>query len=169
MKTSYISASFIFLLFQSCIFPCSDEKLTIPKNNYYGTLRTDGYYYETLDKVDEKSYTSLLFLYRDGVIALGGGVPYSQLSSDTNLSFINGKRRILRDKDGLGAFIIANNEIQYQYWEPSLSGCKVTLMASGIILSDTSFKITNNATHGVERYYKFKKVTIKPDTTNLPF
>ncbi len=150
-----------------------DDKLTLPKQDYYGNeLRIDGYYYNYSD-----SRYEIYFLFHNGTM-LYGGVPLESELAEREQSFIDGSYYsiIKNSKTNWGRFIIEGNTIKQEYWPASTGGPLEAYTVSGVILNDTTFKMTKSwrsckpkkkkEKKEFETVYHFKQFSPKPDSTN---
>jgi len=145
-----------------------DDELSIKKTQYVGIeLRTDGYYYYEYDNM-----ISIYFLNKDGVFLLGGSFEKKLLSEREN-RFSNGEYyQAVKDiKTAWGVFLISNNEIKIERWQP-LNAINKVYLHKGKILNDTTFYITN-IYHNQEEIsnfvqsFNFRQFSPKPDSTNI--
>ena len=176
MKRIYLFISVFALL--SGIFLCScdklfpDDKLTLKRVDYNGNeLKTDGYYYHQSGNGGYR-YTSVLFLYRNGVILSCGAFPTTDLNI-VEKEFPN-KYDGGNSKYGWGLFLIARKNIEYERWTEAPSGIKYAVnKRSGYIENDMTFHITESYNSGtketeqVNEVWHFKQFDNKPDSTNV--
>lgn len=161
----------IIITILSCRGERWDDKLTLPRQDYYGSeLNINGYYYN----ITESNNYEILFLYRNGVVLHGSYASINQLS-DLEQSYANGNyySAIKNDKTSWGRFIIEGNKISREFWQPSNGGPLDAYTHSGTILNDTTFQITqawrsckSKKKNDLDRIYHFKKFASKPDSTN---
>jgi len=155
------------LLFVSCIKDkYTDDSFKLNKNEYFGKqLKIDGYYYSSVENED---YFSLYVFYRNGVVLIPGvsDNPDEYLDGFTSGSGIN-------NKDSWGLFLIENNTIQIEYYEPKMIEGMAAYLKTGEIINDTTFVITEvkRSKDGSERMtinetYQYKQFIPKPDSTN---
>ncbi|MBX2907788.1 MAG: hypothetical protein KF744_17210 [Taibaiella sp.] len=146
-------------------------ELSVKRNAYSGTLKTDGYYFEAAD--DTSKYSEIFFLYRNGI--LQGG--YSELveKAETGTITIDNVQR-KQIKYYWGAFNIDASELQIESWLPLYAGCLRTKLRKGRVLDDTTFLITKvvlferkgkvSSEFDVSDTFHFHATLQKPDSTN---
>ena len=153
---------------------CKDDELSLQRIDYVGTqLRIDGYYYEDLSESPEQKYTSVLFLYQDGIYLGSSGYDINAaILGEMNIEQINSA---LKSKAAWGIFQINGNIIEIEHWTPSMQGCFNTLYEKGEIKSDTTFIITKreyrengsaSKTETPNSTFYFRPLDAKPDSTN---
>lgn len=164
---------FLFILLSiltSCRGERWDDKLTLPRQSYYGDqLRIDGYYYNA----SEGRYDILLF-YHDGT-ALYGGSPLIADVPAREIEYANGVYyNFVKDtKHNWGRFVVEGNIFKREFWPPSSGGPLDAYTHSGVILNDTTIQITKawrsckpRRKNDVDVIYHFKRFSPKPDSTN---
>ncbi len=149
-----------------------DDLLSLKKTLYSGSeLRTDGYYYNEYIT----GYLTVCFFYRDGTVLYGSSFPINELSLQ-EVKYSNGDHFNYAKplKYYWGIFKVEANELIFERWYPSQPPLK-SYIRSGIILNDTSFKITEYYRMQGEQktniesrneLYHFKAFSPKPDSTN---
>lgn len=148
-----------------------DDKLSIQKMPYTGNqLRTDGYYYRSID-----DYLTVYFLYNDGTILYGSTFLANELIKHELEYKTNEWQSIVKkSKYRWGLFEIEGNTIKFERWYPSQPPLKA-YVREGVILNDTTFKINQfyriqngNQTdlENIDETYHFKSFSPKPDSTN---
>ena len=173
MKTTILlivlSVLSMFLSCCSKLFP--DEKLTLQRRDYAGNeLRIDGYYYNVNYNV-----ISIYFLYRNGIILYGYSYPNLNLD-EIELKMLNNdmyNNSYNKSKANWGVFIINEESIKIEKWEPSTGIGLPVYIREGNILNDTTFHITlsydpkGSNKSILNELYHFKKFAPKPDSTNV--
>jgi hypothetical protein len=147
-----------------------DDDLTLPIQNYSDTqLNIDGYYY-----FESNGSNQVYFFYRDGVVLDGLVVSLNELTA-TELDFMNGEyyNFAKNNKTCWGRYIIDGNIIKREFWPPSNGNNLEAWTHEGIILNDTTFKMTKawrsckpKEVNEIEQVYHFKRSSPKPDSTN---
>ena len=166
---------FYFLLLVFCL---SCEKLIaykdfiLKKTLYTGNeLRMDGYYYRYYDCGGNNCIAAYCF-YRNGVLLDMGGAALSLEEADEEIKqFI--KRDINSNYERLnwGLFVIDNQTIKFELYYPQEYFTKWTGIMEGVILNDTTFRITsfydpsNDERYTVNDTYYFRQFSLKPDST----
>lgn len=153
----------------------SDDELHLFKQDYKGNqLRIDGYYFRK-EVFDGEETGVPFFLYKNGIILnLGGFDVGNQNEWEQN---INGSEieTARNHKMSWGIFIIEGSLIKFEKWYPSNSRNLPAYIREGIILNDTTFKITKSyrmqngkktETDKEDELYYFKHFSPKPDSTN---
>ena len=115
---------------------CEEEKelkLGTEKENYTGSLRTDGYYYLTIANETEERTLSY-FLYRDGTL-LYGGAPLISGVAQRESEYENGTWKISAsgEKTYWGIFKITNNDILFDQWYIRDGGLLAAYQTNGTI------------------------------------
>ena len=135
-----------------------DDKLTLPREPYYGdALRLDGYYYQT----DRNGHTGVFFLYRNGVTL--DGFAFDGVDLDiVEKEMIGAYDKMRKNKYSWGIFIIRENTLEAECW-------RSVGMTGGLHAYKFFYNIENDTTL---RYIKdneiwhFKQFSPKPDSTN---
>jgi len=171
MKATDLFLSVILCLFMfGCNKLCSDEKLSMQREDYVGNeLRVDGYYYIQ----DEKHQnTSIKFLYQNGIILTGGGYSGTDLNV-VEAEMVKVYSEIRKHKNHWGVFSITNDQILTEAWDDPLGGCSLpTVKCRGYIQNDTTFHIVESyfsntkKTYYSDKVWYFKQFFNKPDSTN---
>ncbi len=150
-----------------------DDILSLEKMTYSGSeLRTDGYYYNEYIT----GYFTVYFFYMDGTVLYGSSFPIDELSlQETKYSNGDHFNYAKTLKYYWGIFNVEGNDLLFERWYPSLQPLKA-FIRSGIILNDTTFKITeyyrmqDGEKTNIEsrnEFYHFKAFSPKPDSTNM--
>lgn len=154
-----LACSFILT---SCRKACrkKDDKLTIAKTQYTGSLYTDGYYHS---KLQDNNYT-IFILYRNGVKIREHPVNLTEFENalpDNDYT---------KSKVGWGLFRVEGTSIRIETWEPYPCGYPVGVH-EGVILNDSTFVINEYFRAVNNEYYTllndtfyFKHTSIKPDS-----
>ncbi|HON21487.1 MAG TPA: hypothetical protein PLW70_09135 [Bacteroidales bacterium] len=166
---------FYFLLLVFCL---SCEKLIaykdfiLKKTLYTGNeLRMDGYYYRYLDCEGNNCIFAYCF-YRNGIVLhMGGGALSLEEADEEIKQFI--KRDINSNYERLnwGLFVIDNQTIKFELYYPQEYFTKWTGIMEGVILNDTTFRITsfydlsNDERYTVNDTFYFRQFSPKPDST----
>lgn len=163
-------------LFLFCM-ACSPPKLITPRNNLKTNLRLDGYYVYKFSQVNSGEDLSIpKFIYKNGVILnLFTRPTHSDISIQ---SYINGEfseyfEKIKNDRTSWELVSISEKNITIEWRNTSLGPKnQKTIIEKGIILNDTTFKITSlhdrkgQLVKSVSNVYEFKKFSPKPDSAN---
>lgn len=163
------------LILSLCIFSCSKEeeelKLGTAKENYNGSLRTDGYYSLIISNDAEERALSYI-LYRDGTL-LYGGAPLTSDVSARETEFSNGTWTIAAagEKTFWGIYQVDGNEITFDQWYIRDGGVLASYQTTGTILNDSTFIMSSSNREGLdgvplEEVYHFKPLSEKPDSIN---
>lgn len=167
----------IVLLFSnSCIGSgtmAENDKLSIKKEPYKGNeLRIDGYYYH---KYGNPENYDIFFLYANGIILYGSSPETTKLDEYEEMYKSGEYHDIVKNYIyHWGVFKIDGNTITYEKWVPSSGGPLPAYTFSGIILSQTSFKITKSwretdkagTIADEDITYTFKEFKSKPSSEN---
>ncbi len=151
--------SYSFFLFLLVIPSCKEryEELELVRTDYDGKkLKLDGYYY-----YQEPNFTTLFFLYKNGVIY----DPGSKKDTDLNKidSFIIKIPPLSREaRIRWGIFQVNVSEINIETWDIVSGGKIPTNIRKYNILNDTTIVSNNDA----KLIYKFRKFSPKPDSIN---
>lgn len=167
IKEPVLIVFIVMLLLSNCskIFP--DEELTLPRQEYTGDeLRIDGYYYTLLYSKDNVNVYEAYFLFRDGKILYCGTTDLVLFEE----KLINKTNNFGSSKTDWGIFVIDNGNIKFERWYSGSVGQRLPVyIKEGIILNDTTFKITkfynkdgNVNENRDELYYSLEEVM--PDT-----
>ncbi|MFT6746040.1 MAG: hypothetical protein ACJAZ2_000378 [Glaciecola sp.] len=153
---------------------CEDDeelKLTTPKGNYIGSLRTNGYYYLTISN-DTENRALCYMLYRDGTL-LYGGAPLVADVAAREVEYTSGSWDISAkaEKTFWGIFQTTGSNILFDQWYIRDGGLLASYQTSGTILNDTTFIMSSSTREGLsgvllEEVYHFKALTSKPDSVN---
>ncbi|VAW27569.1 hypothetical protein MNBD_BACTEROID06-1076 [hydrothermal vent metagenome] len=156
----------LLLLIMLSSLSCKEEidaVLTMQKTPYTGNeLRIDGYYYTVTQNFEGDRY-GVTFFYRNGVVRYG--------ASFKNLSDISGDWGDGNYRGLWAYYEIVGSTIRFEEWLVNS-----TMMNTGIILNDSTFKITErrvssgsnpNFQEGkVDELYHFVEYSPKPDSVN---
>jgi hypothetical protein len=161
----YFSLGLLLFSFLSC----KDAKLVLPKTqNNSNNLKLNGYYYHSPIGIDS-NITLIDFFYYNGISLKFGGMNSKNLTIvDQNIKI---KTKVEKNKVGWGLFIIKNDNIQIENWEPTEGGRK-TSKREGTIINDTTFVIKKffsaytQKEYLISETYKFRQFSPKPDSTN---
>ena len=159
--------------FSSCSKWHDDEKLTLPKQPYLGNeLRTDGYYYYTMDS---EYFRSITFFYRNGVVFQPIGDAHSLQEVDEYvINKLVGENSYHDVQWSWELFNIENDRILINYWvPPKPHQCYIE---EGTILNDTTFvlqryyrmengEVTDEG--NINETFHFRQFSPKPDSTNM--
>ena len=168
MKTKILILSIIQCLFiTSCELFSSDEKLTIPRTDYFGNeIRTDGYYYCVIDD----GCIAFQFFYRNGTVIRAFSYSDMNEAEAEMIKYISKNRN---EKRTWGVFLIEGDRIEYETWERAFTGHSLIMRRDyGIIENDTTIHYTKSydsetkKTYGYNYVYHFKQFDNKPDSTN---
>jgi len=157
-----------FFILSSCCY--DDDLLRNEREDYLGdNLRIDGFYYYYF----QGEIVGITFFYKNGICLeiIGDGNKRANpeevktLFTEENIEY-NRKR-----KAGWGVFKVTGNAFFSEKWIPPFYGSRATVIESGYILNDTSFRITktDDSKEGItdsNRTYFFYPYNPKPDSTN---
>ncbi len=171
----YVIFTLLLLLLQGCakMCDCNDPKLTydLVENNS-DILHLDGYYYGRSlypNNIEGDSIYKCYFLYQNGIAY----DTYGKNSIDASQGKIN-ITTSPDDKTIWLIYILSEDEVILQGWEPSMN-CSLTLVTlKGKVLSDTTFTIEYKAGNDEQLrkldkpiLYTFVPYANKPDSTNI--
>lgn len=147
---------------------CHDEELGFPRvDNLSNKLKTGGYYYGDLSGVNPDS-PNIYVLNQNGVFLNMNSFEQSDaLSGNVNLGVSDLQKK---HKGFWGIYKIEGVQIEIQSWTPNANGCVSVLTEKGIILNDSTFKITtwegskDKKIHAVDALFKFVSFSPKPDS-----
>ena len=170
MKIRTLFFVFILIGFTSCEEE-DDVKLSTPKENYTGTLRTNGYYSLTISNDTEERRLNYI-LYRDGTLLYGGAPLVANLAA-REMEYTNGAWHLssTSEKTFWGVFQTTGSDILFDQWYIRDGGLLASYQTSGTILNDTTFIMSSSTRDGLsgvllEEVYHFKALASKPDSTN---
>jgi hypothetical protein len=178
-STYYLTIMFkvftlIFALLLLGLISCEEDKelkLSTPKENYTGSLRTEGYYYLTISNATEERALSYI-LYRDGTL-LYGGAPLVADIAGRETDYTNGTWTLAAtgEKTFWGVFQVIDNNMLFDQWYIRDGGLLASYQTKGTILNDTTFIMSSSNREGLdgvplEEIYHFKALSPKPDSTN---
>jgi hypothetical protein len=165
---------FLLTVLLLSLLSCEEEKeikLGTPKQNYTGSLRTNGYYYLTISN-DTEERALMYFLYRDGTI-LYGGAPMTTDVSTRETDFANGRWSVSAEgeKTYWGIFQVTGSDLLFDQWYIRDGGLLAAYQTNGTILNDTTFIMSSSNREGLggvplEEVYHFKAYNPKPDSVN---
>lgn len=156
------------------LFGCRKElyQLSMSRVPYTGNeLKINGYYYSNLTSSND---IGLAMFYRNGVCMF----MYTRIESQDTLSYIENEI-LLNDElmsecwstpNHIGVFRINAGLIEFETWEAGRD--IITFSSSGVILSDTSFLLTeqvNNesgSSSSLNLKFRYNEFSPKPDSTN---
>jgi hypothetical protein len=168
MKTNILFLLIIQLLFiTSCEFFYCDEKLTLPRTDYFGNeIRTDGYYYCVIDD----GCIAFQFFYRNGTVIRAFSYSNMNEAEEKMVKYISNNKITKQD---WGVFLIEGERIEHEVWERALGKHNLIIRRhSGIIENDTTIHYTKSyssetkETYNDNYVYHFKQFDNKPDSTN---
>lgn len=181
-KFNTLMTGFCLLLFTSCFRglygDLLDDKLKIEAQKYSGNeLKLGGYYYHELIGND-KLYRTVNFFYRDGCLFTPGAyLVGNQLQFEQDLQNYKSMPCYSDSKFSWGRFEVKDYKIRFEKWYPSSGGPIQAYVSEGVILNDTTFKITlsyrlkrngkKTEIHTENEVYKFRFYSAKPDSTNI--
>jgi len=150
----------LFLLF--FLQNCKDEDLSLPRVPFTGNdVRTNGYYYcyWKSNNSSVMDYTTVFFLYRNGIILSAGSFESINLNVVEN-ELLGRYNLLVKNKIGWGVFWVAGNVIEYEQWTTSVGG--------GLPIFKNRYNIENDTTliNPYGRVYHFRQFSPKPDSTN---
>lgn len=171
----YIIIFIFFVSFTSCEkIMCreDDDELFFTRKEYIGNeARTDGYYHRI-------GYNGVIndvyFLFRNGVIMSLSGAEDNIKEMDKYILDRINNREYDWPKFTYGVFLISDNKITVERWQPSKCPYKTAVMA-GNIINDTTFVINEiyrmqdgakTDIRELDRTYHFRQFSPKPDSTN---
>jgi hypothetical protein len=163
-----------FIICLLVLTSCGEKQelqLSTAKENYTGTLKTNGYYYLTISNSTEERTLSY-FLYRNGTL-LYGGAPLVNGVPTRETEYTNGTWALSAqpEKTYWGIFQISNNDILFDQWYIRDGGILAAYQSNGVVLNDSTFMMTTSNRDGLsgtplEEVYHFKALSPKPDSTN---
>ena len=139
------------------------EPLQLIRQDYSGQeIRLEGYYYFK-EVVPMGPGTSILFLYKNGVVYNFGVVPDTSLSKVD--AFIKTIPHSSTDKPyAWGVFQVNDNKVKIEIWDIVSGGKNTTTLREGKILNDSTIQIC--LFNRPNEFYRFRKFFPKPDSTN---
>ncbi len=166
---------FYFLLLVFCL---SCEKLIaykdfiLKKTLYTGNeLRMDGYYYRYLDCEGNNCIFAYCF-YRNGIVLhMGGGALSLKEADEYVKQFMERDINSNYERSNWGLFVVDNQTIKFELYYPQEYFTKWTGIMEGVILNDTTFRITsfydlsNDERYTVNDTFYFRQFSPKPDST----
>lgn len=143
--------------------------LTFERQDYSGNeIRLDGYFYLPWNDSDRTRISRGFFFYTNGVVHVTSSGEISKLEDN----FVrDGYHNKIKDwHTSWGLFKINGTKIEIEF--PTLGGRSAPMIHSGLILNDSTFKITRITTEKhdriseVDETYYFRHFSPKPDSTN---
>jgi hypothetical protein len=174
MRTAiFFMVSSVFVIFaSSCNVLYPDEELSLKRTDYTGKeLKTNGYYYRHFYSEDSAIYTSISFLYRNGIILSCGSFSTANLNIVEN-EMLKRYNMLRKQKVGWGVFLINNNQLLTEQWNATTGFGLPIVRNTGYIENDTTFFITESYYSDIKKtekkkyVYNFKQFDNKPDSTN---
>ena len=162
----------LFIGMNSCSKWLENEELTLPKTPYTGNeLRTDGYYYYTMNG---EYFRTITFFYKNGVAFRPPSGSHSLQEVDEYvINELVGENRFHDSQLSWELYNIENDRILINYWvSPRPFRC---YFEEGTILNDTTFVIQRyyrmengemTDVGDVNETYHFRQFSPKPDSTN---
>lgn len=161
------------LLTQSCEkLTCKDDALTITRtNNNSDKLRLDGYYYGDLSGINADHPNVYLF-YQNGIFSNANS--YNLSDAETGNITLNFPDLKYKHKGDWGVYNIEGNNIEIEYWISKHCDGVGLFYENGIILNDTTFKITywrhsvggkTEQEKNIDAIFRFQEYSPKPDST----
>lgn len=167
------------VLFLSLSVACKDQQLTIKKNSVEqnrSTIKLEGFYWTKATDINQIDWWyDTFFLYENSVLIYGGGIENYHKKSVSFSEFVKRNRDTAfkqKIKSSWGIYMIDENRIEFEKWEPSSGGPMKTVIRRGHILNDTTFVITerfnhyDGKTYHVQDTFRFREFSPKPDSTN---
>lgn len=163
----------LFIGMNSCDKWLQDEELTLPQQPYTGNeLRTDGYYYYTMNG---EYFRAITFFYKNGVAFQPIGDAHSLQEVDEYvINELVGKNRYHDVQFSWELYNIEDERILINYWVPPRP--YQCYFEEGTILNDTTFviqryyRMENGEKTGeteINETYYFHALSPKPDSTNV--
>lgn len=181
VQQRFLSSLLLFVLLSALFLSCQkirikDDEFHLERRDYTGNeLRMDGYFYTNFNN-NAEVYGSPIFFYRNGVLVNLGAFKMNE--QETWEGTINSDEISLakETKDRWGIFLIEGNTIKIEKWYNSEAIFLPAYVSEGVILNDTTFKITSSyrlTNRGRKKElevenktYYFKQFSPKPDSTN---
>lgn len=169
MKNFILFLSILSILFlQSCLEKDDILPNAIP---YAGNqLKIDGYYYQITEWEKGPSIFDVYVFYENGILLNVGGNAHSVEETDQYI-----RKNYVQDtwykknKYVWGVFFIEDNTIRVNTLSPDYP--HRGFVEEGVILNDTTFKITKFSSGGKvkekDEIYHFREFSPKPDSTNV--
>jgi hypothetical protein len=164
---------FLLLVFcLSCEEPVIYKDFILKKIPYTGNeLRMDGYYYRYYD-CESNNYIAACCFYRNGVLLDIVGAALSLEEADEKIKqFMERDVNSNYERLNWGLFVIDNQTIKFELYYPQEYFTKWTGIMEGVILNDTTFRITsfydlsNDERHTKNNTCYFRQFSPKPDST----
>jgi hypothetical protein len=168
MKAISFSVAVLFIsLLSCCKDKYTDDDFVLNKTEYTGDqLKIDGYYYS---QVEGEEYYRLYIFYQNGITLLPGidNDPYAYISNILLDSSFGDAKYVW------GLFIIEDNIIKIEYYEPKMIEGMPAYLQTGDIINDTTFVITEvkrskdgSEYRTINETYHYQHYNPKPDSTN---
>jgi hypothetical protein len=177
MKNSRIMLKILFLIYailfiQSCKkLTCKDDNLTIVRtDNNSDKLRLNGYYYGDISGINAE-YPNIYLLYQNGIFANANSFGLSD--AETGNVLLNSPLLMCKHKGDWGVYKIDGDNIEIEDWVSRSCGGVGIFYEKGIILNDTTFKITYwrrsvggdiEKEEDVDAVFRFQHYSPKPDS-----
>jgi len=171
MKILLITSILVFNHACNKITECKDDELTITRTeNKTGKIKLNGYYYSVFSF--DTSSAEVYLLYQNGIFFDANSKDLDDIKNnnvDLNLPDL-----AYQYKGFWGTYKINGNNIEIEYWLPQANHCVKLSYNKGIILNDTTFKITykkfsykgeTDYEESVNEIFYFKQYSPKPDST----
>ena len=164
---------FLLLVFcLSCEEPVIYKDFILKKIPYTGNeLRMDGYYYRYLDCEGNNCIFAYCF-YRNGIVLhMGGGALSLKEADEYVKQFMERDINSNYERSNWGLFVVDNQTIKFELYYPQEYFTKWTGIMEGVILNDTTFRITsfydpsNDERRTKNDTYYFRQFSPKPDST----
>jgi|BioPla2DNA2_1021312.scaffolds.fasta_scaffold01984_2 hypothetical protein len=164
---------FLLLVFcLSCEEPVIYKDFILKKIPYIGNeLRMDGYYYRYLD-CESNNYIAACCFYRNGIVLhMGGGALSLKEADEYVKQFMERDVNSNYERSNWGLFVVDNQTIKFELYYPQEYFTKWTGIMEGVILNDTTFRITsfydlsNDERYTVNDTFYFRQFSPKPDST----
>ena len=164
---------FLLLVFcLSCEEPVIYKDFILKKIPYTGNeLRMDGYYYRYLDCEGNNCIFAYCF-YRNGIVLhMGGGALSLKEADEYVKQFMERDINSNYERSNWGLFVVDNQTIKFELYYPQEYFTKWTGIMEGVILNDTTFRITsfydlsNDERYTVNDTFYFRQFSPKPDST----
>ena len=164
---------FLLLVFcLSCEEPVIYKDFILKKIPYIGNeLRMDGYYYRYLD-CESNKYIAACCFYRNGIVLhMGGGALSLKEADEYVKQFMERDVNSNYERSNWGLFVVDNQTIKFELYYPQEYFTRWTGIMEGVILNDTTFRITsfydlsNDERYTVNDTFYFRQFSPKPDST----
>jgi hypothetical protein len=165
----------ILISYASCQKLITYKDFILKKTPYTGNeLRMDGYYYRYHECYRGNNCIDVSCFYRNGILLDMGGAALSLEEADEYIRrlFIAGSQNPNYEYLRWGLFVIDNQIIKIECYYPNDNITKWTYIREGVILNDTTFRITSiyfpdkDEIFKANETYHFRQYSPKPDSTN---